>query len=107
MKLTIKGNKARALAFDPSTRSEEIMQNIIVIMSTPRGSVPGYRQFGIDMGYMHQPKPLARTMFVVALNNAIKAFEPRARLDGVTFDDDSADDEAGVLNPILEVTIDE
>ena len=106
VKYTIDINTDAALAFVPSSTVQEVMQNIRIILTTPKYSVPGYLEFGVDMNYQHSPITLAKTMYAVAVNDALKAFEPRAHLENVAFKDAADDAQVGTLNPILEVTID-
>ncbi|MEF9895993.1 MAG: GPW/gp25 family protein [Clostridia bacterium] len=107
MRYTIDASDMGALRFAPPTVEEEIIQNIWVILNTPKNSVPCYRDFGTNMAHTHNPVTLAKTMYAKAASEAIKAFEPRARLLNVSFKDDAEDMQNGILHPILEVEIDE
>ena len=91
------------LSFGQKSVESEVIQNIMVILNTPRGSVPGYREFGIDMAYMHNPASIAETQFAVAVNDALRRFEPRARLESISFD--NAELAKGIVLPVLEVLI--
>lgn len=100
----LKSSDSVPLTFEHDTLAAEVVQNMAIVLNTPLGSIPGYREFGIDMSYLHAPKQIAQTMFVVAANEALEKFEPRAKLSEVNFDETTGD---SALSPVLEVTISE
>ena len=69
-----------------------VLQNIAIILKTPKGSVPMYR-----------PMPVAEVMLRVAVKEAIERWEPRAEVVDVTFTGNASN--PGELNPIVEVKI--
>ena len=79
-----------------------VLQNVAVILSTRRLSAPLYRDFGLPMGFIDKPLPVAKTMAIAEIEEAVEAYEPRARIARITFDDS----EPGQLTPIVEVEID-
>lgn len=80
-----------------------VLQNIAVILSTPKGSVPMYRDFGIDWTYLDKPTPVAKVLMVAPVREAIERWEPRATVLHVSFSEDPA--RPGVLIPTVEVEI--
>lgn len=66
----------------------DVLQNIAVILSTPKGSVPLYRDFGLDCSFLDKPKPKAEMMMRVEIREAIEKWEPRARVIGIAFSED-------------------
>ncbi len=50
-------------------------------LSTPKGSSPMYRDFGLDQSF--KPLPVAKVMLRVAVKEAIEDWEPRASLVGM------------------------
>jgi phage baseplate assembly protein W len=80
-----------------------VLQNIAVILSTRRQSVPLYRDFGLPMRFIDKPLPIARTILAAEITDAVRAFEPRASVAAVDFSDDP--DRPGALIPIVEVEI--
>lgn len=80
-----------------------VMQNIAIILSTPRGSVPMYREFGLPQDFLDKPMPVARTMLISALKETIERWEPRAEFVGVTFAGNASN--PGELDPTVEVKI--
>ena len=78
-----------------------VLQNVAVILSTPRGSVPLYREFGLNWTVLDKPTPVARVMMIADVREAVERWEPRAAVVDVNFSE-SAD---GVLTPTVEVEI--
>lgn len=88
-----------------SDRNEitSVLQNVAIILATPKGSVPLYREFGLSMDFVDKPMPVARTLLVSAITEAIQEFEPRAEVVGISFELD--DNAVGRLVPIVEVEV--
>ena len=80
-----------------------VLQNLAIILSTLQGEVPLYRDFGINRRSLDKPLPVARTMLVIDITEAVQKFEPRASIINITFQADA--DNPGRLTPILEVDI--
>ena len=70
MKVTI--NTLQKINMEPQTVTEEIMQNVAVILATPKGTVPMYRDFGIEMDYLDLPLPEAPVKSIPRLFSAIQ-----------------------------------
>ena len=90
------------LNIHPENSVEEIIQNCQVILSTPKGSVPGDRRFGTDSRSLDKPLPIARTLIVADVIDAINAFESRASVKDIRFIEDNL---AGKLTPIVTLEI--
>lgn len=80
-----------------------ILRNVAVILATRKGSVPLYREFGISWDALDKPLPIARSMMIPEIREAIEKWEPRAVFRGVEFRQDPA--QPGTLIPIVEVEI--
>ncbi len=80
-----------------------VLQNIALILKTPKGSVPMYREFGLSQTFLDKPMPVAKVMMISALKEAIERWEPRAEFVGVTFSANASN--PGELNPTVEVKI--
>jgi phage baseplate assembly protein W len=87
----------------PATTAEEVMQNVAVIISTPRGTVPLDRGFGLSQDYIDKPINVAKALMLSDIMETIPKYEPRAQVDGVTFEIDLT--QPGKLVPKVEVTI--
>ena len=62
----------------------EIIRNVEMIMATPVGSSPLYRDFGVDNSMLDKPLDVARSLYAVAVMEAVDRWEPRARAEQVT-----------------------
>lgn len=80
-----------------------ILRNVAVILSTRKGSVPLYRDFGVSWDALDKPLPVAQTMLIPEIREAIETWEPRASFLGVTFAQDPS--APGTLIPTVEVEI--
>ena len=45
-----------------------VLQNIALILATPKGSVPFYRDFGISAEFLDKPMPVAKVMMIGVVN---------------------------------------
>lgn len=84
---------------------QSVLQNIAVLLATPKGSVSMYRDFGLDQSFLDKPIPAEQSMMVAAIIEAIDRYEPRARVVNLTFAVDES--HHGRLIPTVEVEINE
>lgn len=82
---------------------KSVLQNITVLMATRKGTVPMYREFGLEMDYIDKPIEVAKTLMMAEMAEAIEVFEPRAKLLNIDFV--SCLDTPGKVVTILEVDI--
>jgi len=82
-----------------------VAQNISLILSTRRGTVPMYREFGLPMKFIDKPIPIYEALFTEEVTEALERFEPRAKLISVSFEHNQAVN--GKSTAILEVEIDQ
>lgn len=75
--------------------SEEIIQNIMTIITTPAGTVPFDRDLGIDWSILDSPIPQARAKLTIEYIEKVKKYEPRAEVRQITF----SSNEQGKLVP--------
>lgn len=80
-----------------------VLQNIALVLRTPKGSVPMYREFGLSQTFLDKPMPVAKVMMISELKEAIERWEPRAGFVGVTFSANASN--PGELDPTVEVRI--
>lgn len=83
---------------------EEILQNIAIILATPKGSVTLDRDFGIDMSALDLPLELARNICTSQIIEAIQNHEPRAKVTKVSYEKNHL---TGTLRPKVQVIINE
>jgi phage baseplate assembly protein W len=69
--------------------NSEIMQNIQVILTTPAGTVPFDRDFGVDMGILDAPIGVAKAKLTVEYVKKVKKYEPRAKVAKISFTNDA------------------
>ena len=93
--------------FAPANETAEILQNVRTILITLVGSVPMSRIFGIDWESIDSPYPVARALMQSAVIEAIESYEPRARVESVTFDESVTDSMDGILSPRVLISIGE
>jgi hypothetical protein len=91
-----------ALELGAANTVKSVMQNIKIIITTRKGTVPTYRDFGVDMDFLDLPLPGAEQRARVAIREAVEQWEPRATVTGITFGRDGA---SGRLIPTVEVEI--
>ena len=70
---------------------QAVLRNIAVLLATRKGSVPLYRDFGLDVSYLDHPLDLAQNLFAVAAMEAVERWEPRVQVTGVSFVADGAE----------------
>ena len=92
-----------AIRFNEQDLVNSVLQNIAVILSTQKGSIPLYRDFGLNMEFLDKPMPVAKVMMIAEVREAIERWEPRATVVGVSFAEDIS--EPGLLIPTVEVEI--
>lgn len=86
-----------------TSRAEEVLQNVAIIVSTIKGSVPHARELGISQRYLDMPINIARQSLSAAILDAVQSFERRAEIVNITFETDI--NTPSKLMPILEVNI--
>lgn len=80
-----------------------VLQNVATILGTPKGSVPLYREFGINDRMVDRPLPVAAAMLRSEIIETVEEFEPRAQVVKVVIEQDETD--PGRLVPTVEVKI--
>jgi phage baseplate assembly protein W len=71
-----------------STEIVEIIENLNTIFTTPEGSVPLDREFGINMDFLDLPISQAQGKFTIEVTRKIKKYEPRVKVKKVIFTND-------------------
>jgi len=57
-----------------------VIQDVAVVLSTRRGSIPLYRNFGLPMNFLDMPVNMAEPVMVAEVAEAIQEFVPSAEL---------------------------
>lgn len=103
MTYEINGSETPPINFAPATIAEEVMQNVRMIISTVKHSVPMDREFGIDGAVVDRPINIAKAHLSNEIFRAVRRYEPRAVIESIEFDGD----ESGRLTPKIKVQINE
>ena len=71
-----------------TAEQQEIIRNVRTILSTPIGTCPLYRDFGIKMTFLDHPLDIAQNLFAVEAIEAVERWEPRVIVKEVIFEPD-------------------
>lgn len=103
MSYKVKATDLTNIRFNETDTLSSVLQNIAVILSTPKGSVPQYREFGLSVVFLDKPMPIAKMMMIADVREAIERWEPRAQYVGIEFTERIT--QPGTLWPTVEVEI--
>lgn len=94
---------AESWKFNQQDSLESITQCINVICTTPMGSVTLDRNFGIDLSVLDLPIESCMAMLRVNIMEAIEAYEPRAEVTSISFEETKPDEIAyfGRIIPVI------
>lgn len=99
---TIEGGMSlNNIDFAPENELLEILQNVRTILSTVKFSVPLDRDLGIDASLLDKPILEAKAKISSEIILAIKKYEPRVKVEEITFSGDMD----GKLQPKVQVSI--
>jgi len=87
----------------PESTIEEVVQNVRMIIASPKYSVPLDRNFGTSHSQVDTPVNIAQPKLIMEIINAIEEYEPRAEITKIEFKTDEA--QAGKLIPLVGVKI--
>ena len=82
-----------------------VLQNVRNILRTALGTVPMYREFGIDARFVDSPINVATPIIYAIIREAIEEFEPRCEVLDIDFVPDVSN--PGALLPTVRVRIKE
>jgi len=68
-----------------ATGISEIVQNVKTILTTPLGSVPLDRGFGIDLAPLDAPTTFTQAELTPLIIEAIQTYEPRVVVESVSY----------------------
>lgn len=80
MRATVNSNDDYNTIFSQYDTVKSVIQNILLLLNTKRGSVPMHRDFGLPMEFVDKPHHVAEAIAVREITDAIEKFEPRAKL---------------------------
>jgi len=64
-------------------------RRVAFLYSTPVGSIPTDREFGIDMSFLDRPAETSHALFVAEIVDKTAKFVPAVRVKSVTWDADA------------------
>ncbi len=82
-----------------------VLHNVALIMATAKGTVPMYRDFGLDREFLDMPTPEAEVRMIAPIREAVEQWEPRATVKDVFFT--RSEEGSGKLVPHVEIEINE
>lgn len=88
--------------FAPATTLEEIAQNVRMIITTAKGTVPLDREFGIDAKALDRPMVVAQAVLSSEIVSAVSKYEPRARVTKITY---QGKEQEGQLEPTVRIEV--
>ena len=88
--------------FAPASIQEEVVQNVRTILGVMQGEAPLNRSFGISRESIDMPNPVAEARLTTEIMAAIRRFEPRAKVERVSF---RRDDAHGQLLPEVVISL--
>lgn len=92
---------AKGIDFSPSTIEQEVAQNVRMIVTTVRGTVPLFRDFGIDVSLIDAPSAMAKAKLTADIIRQVKLFEPRALITKISYRNTAI----GQLQPVITLTV--
>lgn len=103
MRHKIRSDTPLSLSLCENDVEKSILQNVYSILTTAKGSIPMYRDFGLPMAYRDRPMNIVETIISSEIMNALRQFEPRATFADVICEIDEKEPDKIVV--ILEVDI--
>ena len=88
-----------------ATGYQEIIQNVKMIITTIKGSVPLDREFGVSATFLDAPTPAAQVRLRTEIIEAIRQYEPRVNVTKVLFVQSAEEHLQGRLIPKVEVEV--
>ncbi len=85
LKYTVSSAEKITIQFQQEDKVLSVLQNIALLLNTKKGTVPMYREFGLDMDFIDKPIDVAETIAFSEITDAVEEFESRATVVDVTF----------------------
>lgn len=89
------------ISLAPESVEAEVVQNVRMIITTVRGTVPLFRDFGLDSTIIDSPTLMAQAKISTEIIRQVRKYEPRAKITSLKYDVP----EIGHLRPILTVAV--
>lgn len=105
MEYTVSATDLAKIRLDEEDEIKEVLRNVAVILATPKGSVPMYRSFGLDMSFLDKPMNVAKNLAVIPVREAIEEWEPRAVYKDMTLFPDPSNPGKLSFNVQIEIKV--
>lgn len=105
MRYTVRSDDKVSLELCQNDKVKSVLQNLHLLITTRKGTVPMYRGFGLSQKFLDKPIPVAQVLMTAETREAIDEYEPRAGFVGLSFEYD--ENIPGKIITVLEVEIDE
>lgn len=105
MEYTVSATDLKDIRLDEENEIKEVLRNVAVILATPKGSVPMYRNFGLDMSFLDKPANVAKNLAVIPVREAIEEWEPRAVYKDMTLTPDLSNPGKLSFNVQIEIRV--
>ncbi|MCL2392629.1 MAG: hypothetical protein FWC66_08530 [Oscillospiraceae bacterium] len=102
---TLMGIDLRNINMFPNSVHEEILQNVMMLLRTIRGTVPLDRDLGLTNTFIDDPSPRGMMRFAIFVLETIQEYEPRVEVTEVDFAPRPDDAMDGRLHPRVVVRI--
>ena len=102
MNYTVKVGEETDYSLVENDMHRSVLQDLAVLFATKKGTVPMYREFGLDMKFIDMPMNAAKTVLMAEVIEAVGKYEPRAQIVSVSFEPDTV---TGTATPRVEVKI--
>lgn len=91
--------EAKIIFRKTTSEDDEIIQGLRTLYTTPEGTIPLDRSFGLNQDFVGYPTEIAKNMYVLEIINKTETYEPRVEVD-VSFEDS----EDGKITPVISVS---
>ena len=89
------------ISLAPESIEAEAVQNVRMIITTVRGTVPLFRDFGLDSTIIDSPSLMAQAKISTEIIRQVRKYEPRAKITSLKYEVL----EIGHLRPILTIAV--
>lgn len=77
-------NKPIVYTLDPA---EELQEGMALLLSTPAGSIPLARDFGVEMEFLDKPTELSKSIFAAEAAEKVAAFFEGYRVKSIDWEE--------------------
>lgn len=85
----------------PESIEAEVIQNVRMIITTVKGTVPLFRDFGLDSTIIDASTLMAQAKISTEIIRQVRKYEPRAKITSIKYEVP----EIGHFRPILTVAV--